>query len=509
MAITIYKIAYHVDWDGTGVARPRAGGVYGGSSVEPVDLSNYYTKENLFTADQSEIHFANIIEAEHNNLLGLQGGDDDSSGDSSGYIGDYYHLDEATYYDIVGIDFQMSIEKDGANVVTLVNDETTPGNDKYYGTDSGGSKGWHDLSAGSACLWEDGGEDIITPSDSAGVGIEVDGLLIKDYTIDAQDGVNKDLMIYAGDASGVAGTDAGHLILKAGDAMLGDSDSDQGQIYIVPGNHHTSGQAGYINLGNSSSNFRALYLQAAGSLDNIDIDIQAKGTGQVSLWAGNNITLTAVNGVSIQGELLSVGLDSVDVTFTAYNFNSGKDGCNLTVKGGSVSGGGDWNGGDLYLYGGTNSGSGIIGGIYFGTGAAGKLLAKSSETNVVYYNTTTGLLSYGTVTGGAVLPFQTESFADPLNIDCTTYKDWICTVTDDCTVNLNNVSDGDAGMLELIIEADSSGGEVVITFGDMWTKKMGPEVLDMTDGADNIVSWRAIGEGSTQEIVYTIGVIEV
>ena len=256
MAITIYKIAYHVDWDGTGVARPRAGGVYGGSSVEPVDLSNYYTKENLFTADQSEIHFANIIEAYHNELLGLQGGDDDSSGDSSGFIGDYYHLDEATYYDIVGISFQMSIEKDSNNVVTLVNDEVDPGVSKYYGTDGAGDKGWYDLPSGT-------------------------------------------------------------------------------------------------------------------------------------------------------------------------------------------------------------------------------------------------------------LPFQTESFADPLNIDCTTYKDWICTVTDDCTVNLNNVSDGDAGMLELIIEADSSGGEVVITFGDMWTKKMGPEVLDMTDGADNIVSWRAIGEGSTQEIVYTIGVIEV
>ena len=99
--------------------------------------------------------------------------------------------------------------------------------------------------------------------------------------------------------------------------------------------------------------------------------------------------------------------------------------------------------------------------------------------------------------------FQTASFANPLNIDCTTYKDWICTVTGDCTVNLNNVEDGDAGMLELII--DASG--VDITFGAMWTKKMGPTDLDMNAGADNIISWRAIGEGSTQEIVYTVGII--
>lgn len=112
---------------------------------------------------------------------------------------------------------------------------------------------------------------------------------------------------------------------------------------------------------------------------------------------------------------------------------------------------------------------------------------------------------YDLPSGGQVLPFQTASFANPLNIDCTTYKDWICTVTGDCTINLNNANDGDAGMLELII--DASG--VDITMGAMWTKKMGPTDLDTNDGADNIISWRAIGEGSTQEIVYTVGIIEV
>ena len=86
---------------------------------------------------------------------------------------------------------------------------------------------------------------------------------------------------------------------------------------------------------------------------------------------------------------------------------------------------------------------------------------------------------YDLPSGGQVLPFQTVSFANPLNIDCTTYKDWICTVIGDCTVNINNLSDGDAGMLELIIGASG----VDITFGAMWTKKMGPTDLDMNDGA--------------------------
>jgi len=251
MAITIYKYAYHVDWDAEGVGVTK---MFGGSGY--VDLTNYYTIPELQTSGSSEVHFDNITEAYHNNLLDIQGGLDTSSGDSSGLDAEYYHLDASTYYDIIGIDFQMSIEKDSINVVTLVGDENDPGQGKYYGTsdDSAATKGWHDLPV-----------------------------------------------------------------------------------------------------------------------------------------------------------------------------------------------------------------------------------------------------------SGEVLPFQTAAFANPLEIDCTTYKDWVCTLTGDCTVNINNVNDGDAGMLELIIGASG----VDITFGAMWTKKMGLTDLDMNDGADNIISWRAIGDGSTQEIVYTVGIIEV
>ena len=255
MAITIYKYAYHVDWDTEGVGFVRR--TSGGSGVN-IDLSNYYTKTDLQISGLSQVHFDNITEAYHNNMLDIQGGLDTSSGDSSGIDAEYYHLDASTYYDIIGIDFQMSVEKDSVNIVSLVNDEDSPGNSKYYGTDAGGTKGFFDLPE-----------------------------------------------------------------------------------------------------------------------------------------------------------------------------------------------------------------------------------------------------------GGEVLPFQTASFANPLEIDCTTYKDWICTLTGDCTVNLNNADDGDAGMLELIMEPSSSGGDLNITFGDMWTKKLGLVNLNTNDGEDNIISWRAIGDGSTQEIVYTIGQIEV
>jgi len=254
MSITIYKYASHKDWDnvGTAVSSRRGGGGGEGIMFNPAD---YYTKSELQEESMSRVNFDNIFDKYHNNLQDIQGGLDSSSGDSSGNEAEYYHLDYDTYLAIVGIDFQMSIEKDSENIVTLVGDEETPGNNKVYGTDGSGVKGWQDVS-------------------------------------------------------------------------------------------------------------------------------------------------------------------------------------------------------------------------------------------------------------GGVLPFQTASFTNPLNIDCTTYKDWICTVTGDCTVNLNNVNDGDAGMLELIINGESSGDLITVTFGTMWTKKMGPTDFSGADGADNIISWRAIGSGGTQQIVYTIGIIE-
>ena len=72
MGTPIYKISEYVDWKSTGI---YSGG-YGASSVisPPTDLSNYYTIVQLQTSGQSEVHFDNITDAYHNNLLGLEGG---------------------------------------------------------------------------------------------------------------------------------------------------------------------------------------------------------------------------------------------------------------------------------------------------------------------------------------------------------------------------------------------------------------------------------------------------
>jgi hypothetical protein len=94
--------------------------------------------------------------------------------------------------------------------------------------------------------------------------------------------------------------------------------------------------------------------------------------------------------------------------------------------------------------------------------------------------------------------FQTPPFADPLDLDATLYKDFKCgTITGDTTINLNNTIDGDAGMIEILI--DSTGGWVV-ALGTMFTKKLGETELVTDANADNFISWRMVGT----DIVYTI-----
>jgi hypothetical protein len=98
-------------------------------------------------------------------------------------------------------------------------------------------------------------------------------------------------------------------------------------------------------------------------------------------------------------------------------------------------------------------------------------------------------------------PFQTPAFANPLNLDATSHKDFICSsVTGNTTVNLNNSSNGDSGMIELKI--DSTGG-YTITLGSMFTKKVGSGSIQSAANKDNFISWRRIGT----DIVYTIGTI--
>ena len=85
-------------------------------------------------------------------------------------------------------------------------------------------------------------------------------------------------------------------------------------------------------------------------------------------------------------------------TFSAEDSIS-SHGKHTVITGGNVSGSGNYNGGNIQFLRGTGIGSGVLGNIYFGD-AFTLLPAKSSETNVIYYDTTDGKISYGAVTTG-------------------------------------------------------------------------------------------------------------
>jgi hypothetical protein len=98
--------------------------------------------------------------------------------------------------------------------------------------------------------------------------------------------------------------------------------------------------------------------------------------------------------------------------------------------------------------------------------------------------------------------FQTPAFANPFELDATLFKDFKCgLITGNTTINLNNTTDGDAGMIEIII--DGTGGYTV-ALGTMFTKKLGPGILSTLANADNDISWRNVAG----DIHYTIAQIE-
>jgi hypothetical protein len=102
MGTTIYKISSYVVWNSK-------------VAVLPVGVSSGPNNPIAIPATEH-----------HNNLLGLQGGEDTSYEDSNGIMGEYYHLDASAYFALL----------------PLV-DDSVVGNSKYYGTNNTGVKGFN------------------------------------------------------------------------------------------------------------------------------------------------------------------------------------------------------------------------------------------------------------------------------------------------------------------------------------------------------------------------------
>jgi hypothetical protein len=108
----------------------------------------------------------------------------------------------------------------------------------------------------------------------------------------------------------------------------------------------------------------------------------------------------------------------------------------------------------------------------------------------------------GTASVSVAVPFRAPVFADPLVLDGSLYKDFKCgLITDDTTINLTGVVDGDAGMIEIIM--DGVGGYTVV-LGTMFTKNVGGGTIDTVASADNFIAWIKIGT----DIIYSISQVE-
>lgn len=195
MSKTIYKEVTNVRWNaGVTLLHPTSGNT-GGSVIDFLALlNNYYTKTQLITEGQSIVNFANVSEAYHNRLLGLEGGLSQSY-ESSGGAGEYYHLDYAYYQ--------------------LLTDDVA--GDKYLGTDSAGVKGWYDMPIGGDSFWyRESNDSINLISDQTGLYIKTGTIVVGDDS--------SGTCVISGHPSIYGVTAAGcELIIEAGQSTLGDT----------------------------------------------------------------------------------------------------------------------------------------------------------------------------------------------------------------------------------------------------------------------------------------------
>jgi len=303
-------------------------------------------------------------------------------------------------------------------------------------------------------------------------------------------GNSGDVYVTALAATGTAGSDGGSVEIRAGNANSGDATSSRGYIYLIPGISQ-NGTQGTIYLGDTGYTGSQVYLEveASGST-NVSLYIRPHGTGNLNLGlsttAATNIYGTG--GINLYTDVLSFPEAEDSVIRGGYGQNGVYNGYDLTLQGGyayqaggtgnggaiiieggesyssgtggqaivrggpaDVSGGGD--GGDVLIYGGNPDGAGTRGNVYIGDGSSNAYLpARSAETNVVYYDTTTGKLSYatndahaaytGALTDGAPTDAQLDSATSTTPAAVGAGWKAIVTDTDGTALSYLIVSDG-------------------------------------------------------------------
>lgn len=201
---------------------------------------------------------------------------------------------------------------------------------------------------------------------SSGISLHANGLTFRDGAAPGviapaiiTDASGITVYVTAGDSSSTTSThDGGNLYIEGGD-QTGTGGGDGGHVYIRGGTS-VSGGEGYIFFGQDNG----VYITPSNIFIDRDFNITT-----------NNKIIFSTDGMVMTNNRTDTGA-SGDLLLYTGNASDGASG-------------------DVYIYTGTYTTT--SGEIYLGTGSAGALQGKSSETNVVYYNTTTGKLSYGAI----------------------------------------------------------------------------------------------------------------
>lgn len=251
---------------------------------------------------------------------------------------------------------------------------------------------------------------------------------------DGSTAVGTSLVIKAG--AGDTGYTGGNLTLSTGDSdstaytelvfipgrnnagssartYFGSNASTEIQHYIYARANNGTGDCSFVFTPQNNGYFQVGYYSYGGYASIYGLIINPEGSYNLQLSRAN----ANIDYIELTGGLATAAAAAGEIRITGGGGGSVYgDGGDVIIYGGygyQVSG--DHDGGNVYIYGGFAGGVGVDGSIYFGTGAAGALSENASATELVTYNTTTGLLEYIQTSslGGGSVSFGTAQYQIP------------------------------------------------------------------------------------------------
>jgi len=200
-----------------------------------------------------------------------------------------------------------------------------------------------------------------------------------------------------GNQTGLGGGNGGAVYLIGGTSNSGDG----GDINLSPG------VAGDINIGSTTSTESEYRLTVVSNVADTGLYLTSKGNQGIYFNNSNHAGVIRLGGFQVTGDAndwlmtrSNSNIDSLTINAGTAGVSAGWEAADLILRGGDGAAAvGFEDGGHIYMYPGQLSSGGVDGSLYFGDGTSiGGLAARSSETNVIYYDTTTGLLTYGSPT---------------------------------------------------------------------------------------------------------------